>query len=195
MTFTPPYDDLATVEVESTVVRLFLSASRAGLWSVSWGKAVHPSALLPSGAAREWAEQGRYELEEYLAGRRRRFYVPLDWRRVSGFQQTVLEALLSVPYGETVSYRQVAEMSGRPAAVRAVGNALHNNPWPIIVPCHRVVRSSGDLGGYGGGIEIKRWLLKEERRARSGADGAGGEARERAEAGAGMGVYDARGGI
>ncbi|HEX7348739.1 MAG TPA: methylated-DNA--[protein]-cysteine S-methyltransferase [Rhodanobacteraceae bacterium] len=103
------------------------------------------------------------QLTEYFAGTRREFDLPLH---PSGtpFQLEVWGALLTIPYGETVSYAEIARRIGRPRAVRAVGAANGANPLSIIVPCHRVIGSHGDLVGYGGGLPIKRWLLAHERR-------------------------------
>lgn len=103
------------------------------------------------------------ELTEYFAGTRLRFDVPLH---PSGtpFQLEVWGALLAIPYGETVSYADIARRIKRPRAVRAVGAANGANPLSIIVPCHRVIGSHGDLTGYGGGLPAKRWLLAHERR-------------------------------
>ncbi|HEX6239149.1 MAG TPA: methylated-DNA--[protein]-cysteine S-methyltransferase [Acidimicrobiales bacterium] len=104
----------------------------------------------------------RRQLDEYFAGERRAFAVPLDRRLSRGYRLRVLEALSEVPYGHTVSYRELAERTGNPKASRAVGSAMATNPIPIVVPCHRVLRTGGALGGYGGGIETKVWLLHHE---------------------------------
>ena len=104
----------------------------------------------------------RRELEEYFEGERRRFSTPVDWSLVRGFAQGVLRATARVPFGETTTYRQVAEAAGSPRASRAAGNALGSNPIPIVVPCHRVLHSGGGLGGYAGGLERKRRLLAIE---------------------------------
>jgi methylated-DNA-[protein]-cysteine S-methyltransferase len=104
----------------------------------------------------------RRELEEYFAGRRRRFELALDWTLVGPFGQRVLRAASAIPYGEVLSYTQVAAEAGSPRGSRAAGNALGSNPIPIVVPCHRVLRSGGALGGYAGGLERKRWLLELE---------------------------------
>jgi methylated-DNA-[protein]-cysteine S-methyltransferase len=103
------------------------------------------------------------ELDEYFAGKRQQFDVPLH---PSGTpcQLEVWGALLAIPYAETVSYADIAQRIGRPRAVRAVGAANGANPLAIIVPCHRVIGSHGDLTGYGGGLPAKRWLLAHERR-------------------------------
>ncbi len=106
----------------------------------------------------------RRELDEYFEGRRDHFDLPLDWRLSSGFRRTVLERLVAdVAYGRTVSYLELATMVGNPKASRAVGTAMATNPIPIVVPCHRVLRTGGNLGGYGGGLETKAQLLALER--------------------------------
>ncbi|MBO0715005.1 MAG: methylated-DNA--[protein]-cysteine S-methyltransferase [Acidimicrobiales bacterium] len=102
------------------------------------------------------------ELEQYFTGRRRRFDVPIDWRLSRGFRRTVLDHLLEIDYGATASYASIAAAAGSPRAVRAVGTACATNPLPLVVPCHRVVRSDGTLGGYGGGLDVKRALLDLE---------------------------------
>ncbi|HWF30970.1 MAG TPA: methylated-DNA--[protein]-cysteine S-methyltransferase [Solirubrobacteraceae bacterium] len=104
----------------------------------------------------------RGELEEYFAGRRRHFELPLDWTLVGPFSQRVLRAASAIPYGGVLSYTQVAAEAGSPRGSRAAGNALGSNPIPIVVPCHRVLRSGGALGGYAGGPERKRRLLELE---------------------------------
>lgn len=101
------------------------------------------------------------ELDEYFAGKRRRFSVPLDLRGTD-FQLRCWRALLEIPYGRTISYAELARRVGSPRGFRAVGMANHDNPVAIIVPCHRVIASDGTLGGYGGGLEIKRALLELE---------------------------------
>jgi methylated-DNA-[protein]-cysteine S-methyltransferase len=107
-------------------------------------------------------DEARRQLEAYLAGGRTAFDVPLDWTLVRGFAVGVLHATARVPYGETTTYRAVAAAAGSPNAYRAAGNALGSNPIPIIVPCHRVLHASGGLGGYAGGLERKRTLLRLE---------------------------------
>jgi methylated-DNA-[protein]-cysteine S-methyltransferase len=105
----------------------------------------------------------RRELDEYFDGRRRTFDVPLDWTLTKAFRREVLHATTLIPYGETSSYRKVATAAGRPKAVRAAGSAVANNPLPILVPCHRVLRSDGALGQYLGGIAAKTQLLTLEK--------------------------------
>ncbi|MBM4204732.1 MAG: methylated-DNA--[protein]-cysteine S-methyltransferase [Gammaproteobacteria bacterium] len=101
------------------------------------------------------------QLLEYFAGERREFTVELDVQGTS-FQKRVLEALRGIPYGETRSYKQVAERIGTPLAVRAVGAANGSNPIPLIIPCHRVIGSNGKLTGFGGGLPVKKYLLDLE---------------------------------
>lgn len=123
--------------------------------------------LRPLPDMQDWQQDGEAlapflaEFRDYFAGRLQRFTLPLA-PRGTAFQQAVWQALCDIPYGETVSYLQIAEAIGNPRAVRAVGAANGRNPLSIIVPCHRVIGRSGELTGYGGGIPIKRWLLALE---------------------------------
>ena len=104
------------------------------------------------------------QLDEYFAGARRSFTIPLDWGRAAGFGRNVVDALTrDVAYGETVTYGELAEMAGSPRAARAVGNVMAHCPISVVVPCHRVVAAGGRLGRYGaGGTTIKRALLELE---------------------------------
>ncbi len=104
-----------------------------------------------------------HQLSEYFAGQRRVFDLPLALHGTE-FQLAVWNELLRVPYGDTITYAELARRIGRPAAIRAVGAANGANPIPVIVPCHRVIGSDGTLTGYGGGIERKQWLLAHEGR-------------------------------
>lgn len=106
-------------------------------------------------------EEVRRQLDEYFAGERKDFDLPLSLQGTE-FQVQVLQALQTIPYGETTSYGAIAKQIGRPKAVRAVGAANGRNPIPIIVPCHRVIGSSGDLTGFGGGLDTKAELLRLE---------------------------------
>jgi methylated-DNA-[protein]-cysteine S-methyltransferase len=103
-----------------------------------------------------------HQIEEYFAGRRHRFDLPLDFSLSTGFRRLVLDALPEIAYGHTASYGAVAAALGNPRAVRAVGTACATNPLPLVVPCHRVVRSNGVIGSYLGGTEAKKLLLKLE---------------------------------
>lgn len=108
-------------------------------------------------------DEVRRELDEYFTGERTAFGVAVDWRLSHGFRRSVLETLYAeVPFGHVVSYAELAARAGRPRAHRAVGTAMATNPVPIVVPCHRVLRSGGALGGYGGGLEMKLHLLRLE---------------------------------
>jgi methylated-DNA-[protein]-cysteine S-methyltransferase len=103
------------------------------------------------------------ELDQYFEGRRRSFDVPVDLSPLTAFQRAILGATARVPYGEVATYATVAERAGNRRASRAAGAALGSNPVPIVVPCHRVLASDGSLGGYGGGLDAKRRLLRLER--------------------------------
>jgi methylated-DNA-[protein]-cysteine S-methyltransferase len=113
-------------------------------------------------ASRDSLTQTRRQLDEYFGRDRRVFDIPLDWRLTSGFRREVLRATAQIPYGHTASYRDVATRAGSPGAVRAAGSALATNPLPIVVPCHRVLRTGGALGSYRGGSEAKAQLLSLE---------------------------------
>ncbi len=113
-------------------------------------------------AAPRKLDEPRRELDQYFAGRRRQFELPLDWQLTRGFGRRVLEATARIPFGETATYKQVATEAGNARAYRAAGNALGSNPIPIVVPCHRILHSGGGLGGYTGGLERKRVLLAVE---------------------------------
>lgn len=123
-----------------------------------------PGAPLPRIAVRETPllSEGRRQLEEYFAHRRRTFSLPLA-PGGSDFRRGVWNALLEIPYGETVTYSELARRIGNPRAVRAVGQANHHNPIPILIPCHRVVGARGALTGYAGGLDLKEKLLLLER--------------------------------
>ena len=104
------------------------------------------------------------QLMEYLSGRQRAFTLEIDWTVLRPFQKSVLQATSEIPYGETRTYKEIAERIGRPRAARAVGRAEATNPMPLVLPCHRVIGVDGKLHGYGlgEGIETKEWLLKME---------------------------------
>lgn len=162
--------DVAYATVDSPVGPLLVAATPRGLVRISFAREraddvlselsrhVSPRVLEAPAAL----DEVRRELDQYFHGRRQRFELPLDRRLSSGFRRRVLERLTRVPYGETVSYAQLAASAGSPRAHRAAGSACGSNPIPIVVPCHRVVRSGGALGQYGGGVEAKRFLLRLE---------------------------------
>jgi len=113
-------------------------------------------------APRGAVTQTRGQLDEYFEHRRTAFDVALDWRLTAGFRRQVLSVTTQIPYGQTASYAQVAARAGRPRAMRAAGTALATNPLPIVVPCHRVLKSSGQLGAYRGGPDAKARLIALE---------------------------------
>ena len=115
-------------------------------------------------------DAARRELDEYFSGTRRRFGIPVDWSLISGYARAVLEATSAIPYGGAMSYGEVSAVAGNPRGARATGNALGSNPIPIVIPCHRVLRSTGAVGGYTGGLDRKRFLLALEAE-RSGGPG------------------------
>jgi methylated-DNA-[protein]-cysteine S-methyltransferase len=162
--------DIAYQTVDSPVGPLLLAATDRGLVRVAYASEDHDKVLqaladrispriLRAPARLDTAAR---ELEEYFTGRRHSFDVPLDWRLAAGFRSTVLHHLPGIRYGHTATYAAVAQLAGNPKAVRAVGTACATNPLPVIVPCHRVVRSDGGLGGYLGGVAAKRTLLTLE---------------------------------
>jgi len=138
---------------------LSLEADETGLTAIHFpGRS--PDEPKASNTSDLLAEAGR-ELQAYFEGRLTAFSVPLNWRGTP-FQETVWRALMDIPYGETVSYGEIARAIGRPKSARPVGGAVGRNPLPIIVPCHRVIGSDQSLTGFTGGIDIKVALLKQE---------------------------------
>jgi len=160
--------DVAYAPVGSPFGELFVAATRKGLVRLAYPGEVDPAAELAVSISPRMLESParldriRRELDEYFEGERTRFEFPIDWRLISGFATRVLRATARVPYGRLVTYREVARRAGSPNAYRAAGNALGSNPIPIVVPCHRVVREGGGLGGYTGGLDRKRLLLRLE---------------------------------
>jgi methylated-DNA-[protein]-cysteine S-methyltransferase len=162
--------DVAYAEVDSPVGRLLVATTPRGLVRVSFpiessekvleelAGSVSPRIL----ESPTKLDEARRELERYFEGRLHDFDLPLDWQLTQGFYRKVLRATARIPYGQTRSYKQMAKRAGSPRAVRATGSALGSNPLPIIVPCHRVLRTGGALGGYGGGLETKQALLELE---------------------------------
>jgi len=144
--------------ISSPVGPLLLAVSERGLVALEFGRGKIAAGWVES---EEKTAACARQLEEYFAGRRRRFDLPLDLRGTD-FRKSCWRELLKIPYGETRSYADIARAIGKPAAVRAVGLANGQNPVAIIVPCHRVIGSDGSLTGYGGGLEAKRRLLELE---------------------------------
>ena len=152
---------LAYKTIESPVGKLKLVASDKALVAILWEndspRRVRLSKLVADDRSPVLVETER-QLGEYFSGKRKMFSIALDMRGTP-FQKDVWRALLAIPYGETRSYRQLAKQLGKPQATRAVGNANGRNPLSIIVPCHRVIGSSGKLTGFAGGLEVKAHLL------------------------------------
>jgi O-6-methylguanine DNA methyltransferase len=140
--------------------RIDLEATRHGISRIGIGRG---RTSAPDRAARRICEQARSELDEFFAGERGFFTVPIDLSSAAPFQRSVLDSARAIPLGEVRSYAWIARRIGRTGAVRAVGTALGRNPVPLVVPCHRVVRSDGSLGGYAFGLDLKRQVLLLER--------------------------------
>ena len=162
--------DVAYHVVDTPVGELLLAMSDRGLVRVAYAREGHDAVLATLAetvSPRILRAPGRLDIvttqiEEYFAGQRTAFDLPLDFRLSKGFRRNVLAHLAEIAYGRTESYAQVAAAAGSPKAVRAVGSACATNPLPVVVPCHRVVRSDGSVGGYVGGPEAKKTLLTLE---------------------------------
>lgn len=152
--------------LDSPLGPLVAMATPAGLAGLAFSEGEDPG---PTGrsdldALAVLEETGR-QLDEYWCATRQSFDLPLDWGTTAGFAREVLEASRAIPYGTVTSYRDLAARAGRPRAYRAAGNALASNRIVVVVPCHRVLRSDGGIGGYGGRIDRKEQLLALESRA------------------------------
>ena len=162
--------DVAYAEVDSPIGTLLLAATDHGLVRVGFPTEDHDALLQDMAdrlSPRVLEEPGRLdavrrELDEYFEGKRHDFTTPLDFSLSHGFRQRVLKAIATIPFGEVRTYKEMATAAGNAAAVRAAGSACGSNPIPLIVPCHRVLRTGGGLGGYGGGLDLKRRLLTLE---------------------------------
>lgn len=163
--------DVGYAVADSPVGPLWLAVGPRGLAALTFGSEPSPlnlgrllraygPGIVPDGRRTDTV---RRQLDEYFAGRRRRFETAVDLSALTPFQQRVLQATARVGFGELTTYRTVAARAGNPAASRAAGAAVGSNPVAIVVPCHRVVASDGSLGGYGGGLDAKRLLLALER--------------------------------
>jgi methylated-DNA-[protein]-cysteine S-methyltransferase len=160
--------DVAVATEDTPVGRLVLARTPRGLVRVAYAPLetveqelatrISPR-VLESPAA---LDEERRQLDDYFAGRRRSFELDLDWQLARGFSGEVLHAIARIPFGGTASYRDVAGDAGNARAVRAAGTACARNPLVVVVPCHRVVRSDGGIGGYAGGLDAKRTLLALE---------------------------------
>ena len=162
--------DVAYAETDSPLGTLLIASTPKGLVRLAYpdedredvleelARSVSPRVL----EAPERLDGVRRELDDYFQGRRRAFDLEVDFALTKGFVRRVLRATARIPYGQLATYRVVARDAGNVRAVRAAGNALGSNPIPIVVPCHRVIRTGGGLGGYTGGLHRKEYLLKLE---------------------------------
>ncbi|MEO7571677.1 MAG: methylated-DNA--[protein]-cysteine S-methyltransferase [Acidimicrobiales bacterium] len=164
--------DVAYARTDSPIGPLLVAATDAGLVRLAFEREDDDGVLVELAArvaprvleSPARLDPIRRQLDEYFDGRRHHFDLALDWRLSAGFRKTVLETLYAeVDFGHTVSYLELATMVGNAKASRAVGTAMATNPIPIVVPCHRVLRTGGHLGGYGGGLPAKVKLLELER--------------------------------
>ena len=154
-----PLGEVVVAATPRGLIRVALPNERAETVLEQLSEDVSPRVL----EAPQRLDAARRELDEYFAGRRRDFDLELDWRLSrAGFYRRVLRELTRVPFGQTATYGEMAARAGSPRAHRAAGSALGSNPIPIVVPCHRIVRAGGDIGNYGGGPEMKRFLLHHE---------------------------------
>jgi methylated-DNA-[protein]-cysteine S-methyltransferase len=163
--------DVAYTSVDSPLGPLVVAATPEGLVRVSYTEFRGEDEVLEELARRvsprvleapARLDAVRRELDEYFEGRRQDFDTAIDWSYLAGFTREVLRATARIGFGEVSTYAGVAEAAGSPRAGRAAGNALGANPMPVIVPCHRVLRTGGQLGGYGGGLPVKVQLLELE---------------------------------
>ncbi len=162
--------DLAYRTIDSPVGPLLLAATPAGLVRVAFASEDHDQVLAALASqisprilnAPHRLDDVARELDEYFTGARRHFDLPLDFRLTAGFRRAVLSQLPTIGYGQTASYAQVAAAAGHPRAFRAAGTACATNPLPVVVPCHRVVKSDGSPGRYRGGPAAKQLLLNLE---------------------------------
>lgn len=163
--------DVAYTMTDSPFGPLLVAATPSGLVKISFPATCDTEETLEELAARisprvleapAQLDDVRHQLDRYFEGRLREFDLPLDWRLSKGFRRRALRAIDRIPYGRTRSYTEIARSAGNERAVRAAGTACGSNPIPIVVPCHRVLRSGGALGGYGGGLPMKQALLELE---------------------------------
>ncbi len=169
--FLQQIQQVAVAEIETPIGCLQLAATSKGLLRVGFvslqPKSPGNSNLLEwpeahNSGDHRWLKQPILQLEEYFAGCRQQFSLELDWQLSHGFYRQVLQTVLAVEYGSTISYSEVARTVGSPKAARAVGTAMSTNPIALVVPCHRVIRSDGSVGEYAGRPDKKVWLLEHE---------------------------------
>jgi methylated-DNA-[protein]-cysteine S-methyltransferase len=156
-----PFGPLVLARTPRGLVRVGLPNQDADELLADLARRVSPRVL----EAPAELDEARRELDLYFEGKLRDFDLPLDWQLSDGFRLRVQRAIAGIPYGETLSYTEVAARAGNERAVRAAGTACGRNPIPVVVPCHRVLRSGGALGGYGGGLPMKEALLRLESEA------------------------------
>jgi methylated-DNA-[protein]-cysteine S-methyltransferase len=153
-----PFGPLLLAQTKKGLVRVGLPNQDQDELLVDLAERVSPRVL----EAPAELDAVRRELDLYFEGKLERFDLPLDWSLSDGFRLRVQRAINRIPYGQTLSYTEVAAKAGNERAVRAAGTACGSNPLPLVVPCHRVLRTGGALGGYGGGLPMKRALLEME---------------------------------
>jgi methylated-DNA-[protein]-cysteine S-methyltransferase len=158
-----PFGPLLLARTPTGLVRVGLPSEDADAMLVDLSQRISPR-VLESPAA---LDEERRELDRYFAGKLDRFELPIDWQLSHGFHRRAREGMVAIPYGETRTYTELARGAGNERAVRAAGSACARNPIPLIVPCHRVLRSDGSLGGYAGGLPMKEGLLELEGARRS----------------------------
>jgi methylated-DNA-[protein]-cysteine S-methyltransferase len=163
--------DVAYASVDSPLGPLVVAATPRGLVRLAYAGSRGEDEVIEDLAGKlsprvleapERLDEVRRELEDYFEGRRAEFELPIDWSLSRGFTGKVLRQTARIGFGETSTYAEIASRAGSPRAVRAAGNALGANPIPVVVPCHRVLRTGGALGGYTGGVERKEFLLRLE---------------------------------
>jgi methylated-DNA-[protein]-cysteine S-methyltransferase len=153
-----PFGPLLLASTRKGLVRVGLPNQDSDELLVDLATRVSPRVL----EAPAQLDEARRELDLYFAGELTEFDLPLDWRLSKDFRRRVLRGIARIPYGQTRSYTEMARSAGNERAVRAAGTACGSNPLPLVVPCHRVLRSGGALGGYGGGLPMKEGLLRLE---------------------------------
>ena len=161
-----PFGHLTAAMTDSGIVRLAFEGEELDEVLQELADRVSPRVL----EAPAKLDPVRRELDEYFEGRRHEFSMPVDWQLSHGFHLKAREACYAIPFGKVLTYAELAAAAGSPRAVRAAGQAMARNPVPIVVPCHRVLRTGGGLGGYGGGLHVKQWLLDLEQSSEPGAD-------------------------
>ena len=162
-----PFGPLLLAQTPRGLVRVGLPNQDADVLLEELARKVSPRVLESAPPL----DRARRELDDYFEGRLDRFDLPLDWSLSDGFRLRVLHEIAAIPYGETRTYTEMAREAGNERAVRAAGTACGSNPIPVVVPCHRVLRIGGALGGYGGGLPMKQGLLELEGVLAAGTSG------------------------